>query len=85
MADVRVRSGQLVYVRFTNDDTVFRDWMIAGVPNVDLPARPGQTTSLRFMAPAPGRYEITSTGSGGTGSGGTGRSGTGVLVVEPAS
>ena len=57
-ADLTVRAGQWVTISFTNDDQVVHDWMIAGLPNVDAPARPGQTARLRFVLDAPGTYEV---------------------------
>ncbi len=75
--DVHVRTGQFVYLRFTNDGPAFRDLAIQGIPNVELPARPGQTTALRFMAPAPGRFELQLGASSGTGTA------AGTLVVDP--
>jgi uncharacterized cupredoxin-like copper-binding protein len=32
--------------------------MVEGVPNLDLPARPGQTAKLRFKLDTPGEYMI---------------------------
>jgi Cu+-exporting ATPase len=77
-AQVRVHTGGFVYLRFTNDGSGFRDLMVAGIPSVELPARPGQTTTLRFMAPAAGRYALQVEGSDGTVAPG------GELLVEPA-
>ncbi len=78
--EIHVRSGQFVYLRFTNDGSVFQDLTAQGIPNVELPARPGQTTALRFMAPAPGSYPLVP-GMAGLGT----AAGTwGTLVVVPA-
>ncbi len=79
-AEVHVRTGSFVYLRFTNDASAYRELVVQGVPNVDLPARPGQTTSVRFMAPAPGRYVVEV----GSGTGSLGQATQGTLVVEPA-
>ncbi|MBF8290638.1 MAG: actP, partial [Chloroflexi bacterium] len=57
-ADVTVRAGEWVLVEFTNDDQVVHDWMVEGVPNVDTPARPGQTSRLRFVLDTPGTYMV---------------------------
>jgi len=57
-ADVRVRAGQWVIVEFTNADPVVHDWMVEGIPNVDVAARPGQTARLRFVLDTPGTYRI---------------------------
>ncbi len=77
--EVRLAAGQSFLVRFTNDGTAFHDWHVVGVPNMDLPARPGQTSQARFLAPAPGRYTIESTGGGASDS-----NLRGTLVVVPA-
>lgn len=78
--EIHVRAGQYVYLRFTNDDATFHDLTIGGLPSVELPARPGQTTALRFMPPAPGRYPLDR----GMAGPGTAPGAWGVLVVEPA-
>ena len=78
-AEVHVTAGRFVVVSFANEDTVFHDWMIDGLPNVDIPARPGQTSSLRVLAPAPGRYPFECTEPGHAAAGMTG-----VLIVDPA-
>ena len=77
-ADVTVRSGDFVVVRFTNGDPIFHDWEVEGVANVDAGARPGQTQRIRFIAPAPGTYEILCTVEGHAEAGMVG-----TLVVEP--
>jgi plastocyanin len=73
-----VRRGQVVVVRFTNDDPVFHDWMVDGVANVDAGARPGQTQRIRFSIDRPGTYEIRCTVEGHAEAGMIGR-----LVVSP--
>ncbi len=78
--EIHVRAGQYVYLRFTNEDATFHDLTIRGLPSVELPARPGQTTALRFMSPAPGRYPL----DGGMAGSGAAAEAWGVLVVEPA-
>jgi Cu+-exporting ATPase len=77
-ADVTVRAGQVVVVRFTNDDPVFHDWEVDGVANVDAGARPGQTQRIRFSIDRPGTYEIRCTVEGHADAGMVGR-----LVVTP--
>ncbi len=57
-AEVTVRAGEWVIVEFTNTDTVIHDWMVEGIPNVDVPARPGQTARLRFVLDTPGTYMV---------------------------
>jgi Cu+-exporting ATPase len=57
-ADVSVGAGEWVVLEFTNDDTVVHDWMVEGVPNLDVPARPGQTAKLRFVLDTPGTYRV---------------------------
>jgi uncharacterized cupredoxin-like copper-binding protein len=38
--------------------------MVEGVENVDTPARPGQTTSIRFRLDTPGRYAVVCSAPG---------------------
>jgi len=57
-AEVTVQAGRWVVVEFTNDDEVVHDWMVEGIPNVDIAARPGQTARLRFVLDEPGEYMI---------------------------
>jgi plastocyanin len=45
-------------LEFSNDDPIVHDWMVVGVPNLDAPARPGQTARLRFVLDTPGMYEV---------------------------
>jgi Cu+-exporting ATPase len=76
-ADIRIRAGQFAVLRFTNDDTVFHDWHVEGLANVEAGARPGQTQEVRFRIDRPGRYEIECTVDGHAVAGMTG-----ILVVE---
>jgi Cu+-exporting ATPase len=57
-AMIEIRAGELVAVTVTNEDSVVHDWMVDGVANVDVPVRPGQTSTLRFVIDKPGTYEI---------------------------
>ena len=57
-ADLHVTAGEWVVLEFTNRDAVVHDWMIEGVANLDVPARPGQTSHLRFMLDTPGTYRV---------------------------
>ncbi len=57
-ADVTIRAGEWVVVEVTNEDQVVHDWMVEGVPNVDVPVRPGETATLRFVLATPGSYRI---------------------------
>jgi uncharacterized cupredoxin-like copper-binding protein len=57
-ADVTVRAGEWVIVEVANLDPVVHDWMLEGVPNVSVPARPGQTARLRFVLDTPGTYMV---------------------------
>ena len=57
-ADVTVRAGEWVVVELTNEDSVVHDWMVVGIPNSDVPARPGQTARRRFVLDTPGTYEL---------------------------
>ena len=56
--DIHVRAGEWVSLRLVNDDPVFHDWMVEGVENVDTPARPGQTSAIRFIIDTPGTYPV---------------------------
>jgi P-type Cu+ transporter len=77
-AEITIRAGQWVVVEFTNDDPVVHDWMVEGIPNVDVPARPGQTARLRFVIDEPGTYEVMCSIPGHAEAGMVG-----MLVVEP--
>jgi Cu+-exporting ATPase len=57
-ADVTVRAGEWTQLSFTNADPVVHDWMVEAIPNLDAVARPGQTSTLRFVLDTPGTYEI---------------------------
>ncbi len=73
--DVTVREGEWTLLEFVNEGDTVREWMIDGVPNLDVVARPGQTASLRFVLDSPGRYRVMS-GTAGEGDM------AGTLVVE---
>ena len=77
-AEIRVRSGDFVVIRFTNDDQVFHDWEVEGLANVDAGAQPGQTQQIRVRFDRPGTYRIVCTVEGHAASGMIGS-----LVVEP--
>jgi P-type Cu+ transporter len=77
-AEVRVRSGGFVVIRFTNADSVFHDWNVEGLANVDAGARPGQTQQIRVRLDRPGTYRIVCTADGHEASGMVG-----TFVVEP--
>jgi heme/copper-type cytochrome/quinol oxidase subunit 2 len=77
-AELTVGAGEWIVVELVNEDDVVRDWMIDGVPNLDVVVRPGQTARLRFVLDMPGTYSIMSGGS----SMGTGGEVAGMLVVE---
>lgn len=57
-ADLTVRAGQWTVLSFTNDDPVVHDWMVEDIPNLDAVARPGQTSTLRFVLDTPGEYMV---------------------------
>jgi len=59
-ADLSVRAGEWTLIEFVNDDTTVREWMVDGVPNLDIVARPGQTAKLRLQLAEPGSYPIMS-------------------------
>ena len=77
-ATVTVTAGEWVVLEFTNEDTVVHDWMVEGVPNLDVPARPGQTAKLRFVLDTPGTYMVMCSIPGHAEAGMVGE-----LVVEP--
>jgi Cu+-exporting ATPase len=76
-AEIRVRAGEWVSLHLVNDDQVFQDLMVEGVENVDAPARPGQTSSIRFIIDQPGTYMFSSSVPGHAESGMVG-----TLIVE---
>ncbi len=75
-ADLTVGAGEWTLIEFVNEDAVVREWMIDGVPNLDIVARPGQTARLRLHLDQPGSYAIMS------GMAGAGEM-AGTLVVTP--
>jgi plastocyanin len=77
-AEIRVKSGELVVIRFTNADPVFHDWNVEGLANVDAGARPGQTQQIRVRLDRPGTYRIVCTVEGHAAAGMVG-----TLIVEP--
>ena len=77
-ASIHVRSGSFVVVEFTNADSVFHDWQVEGLANVDAGARPGQTQRIRFLVPAAGIYQIRCTVDGHAAAGMVG-----TLTIDP--
>ena len=71
-ADVAVRAGDWTALEFTNEDAVSHDWMVEGIPNLDVVARPGQTATLRFVLDTPGDYRIVCSFAGHAEAGMTG-------------
>ena len=57
-ADVTVTAGEWTLLEFRNDDPVVHDWMVEGIPNLEVIARPGQTETLRFVLDKPGEYMV---------------------------
>jgi uncharacterized cupredoxin-like copper-binding protein len=53
-----VTAGEWAVVELRNDDPVVHDWMVEGIPNLEVIARPGQTASLRFVLDRPGEYMV---------------------------
>jgi magnesium-transporting ATPase (P-type) len=53
-----VIAGEWTVVELRNDDPVIHDWMVEGVPNLEVIARPGQTAKLRFVLDTPGTYMV---------------------------
>jgi uncharacterized cupredoxin-like copper-binding protein len=63
-ADLTITAGEWVVVELTNDDPIVHDWMVEGVPNLEIITRPGETESLRFVLDTPGEYMIMCTVEG---------------------
>jgi P-type Cu+ transporter len=57
-ADITVRAGQWTVIELVNRGPDVRDWMVAGVANLDIVARPGETAQVRFVLDTPGRHPI---------------------------
>ena len=57
-ADVMVTAGEWTLLEFRNEDPVVHDWMVEGIPNLEVIARPGQTETLRFVLDKPGEYMV---------------------------
>ena len=76
-AEVHVRSGGWVVIRFSNNDPTFHDWMVEGLANVDAGARPGQTQRIRVRLDNPGTFRLLCTVPGHAEAGMTG-----TLVVD---
>ena len=74
-SEVRLRAGEWTVIEFANTTAEVRDWMVDGIPNLDLVARPGQTVRMRVVLDTPGSHEVMS-GMAGDGTMG------GMLVVE---
>ncbi|MHB8890843.1 MAG: heavy metal translocating P-type ATPase [Candidatus Limnocylindrales bacterium] len=77
-ANLSVGAGQWTVIELVNEDDVVRDWMVNGVANLDIVARPGQTARLRFVLDTSGTYTVMSGGSAM----GTGGEMAGMLVVQ---
>ncbi len=78
-ARIDVTAGTYVVLDFTNAGTVFHDWHVDGLANVEAGARPGQTQRVRFRIDTPGTYPFDGMVPGHAAAGMTG-----VLVVHPA-
>jgi plastocyanin len=63
-AAIEVASGRDVVLSFTNAGSVFHDWHVDGLANVEAAARPGQTQTVRFRIDSPGSYEYECTVDG---------------------
>ncbi|MSQ24586.1 MAG: cadmium-translocating P-type ATPase [Chloroflexi bacterium] len=79
-ATVRIAAqpGDLVRVVFTNHDSAFHDWTVAGIPDAHVNARPGQTATATFRIYASGTYELWCTVLGHREAGMAG-----TLIIEP--
>jgi Cu+-exporting ATPase len=65
-SEVRIVAGQWTVLELVNRDGVVRDWLVLGVANVDLVARPGQTARLRVVLDTTGRYAVETGSSDGS-------------------
>ena len=75
--EIHVPADAVVLVTFVNDGTVFHDWVVDGLANVDVGARPGETATVRFRIDAPGAYRFGCSVDGYAAAGMTG-----TLVVD---
>jgi Cu+-exporting ATPase len=76
-AALTVKAGQLTVLELSNTGTAVQSWMAQGLANVELLARPGQTSRLRVSISQPGTYP-TMLGAPGASDGQMGQ-----LVVTP--
>jgi Cu+-exporting ATPase len=53
-----VTAGRWTVMELRNEDPVVHDWMVEGVPNVEVITRPGETESVRFVLDRPGQYRV---------------------------
>jgi Cu+-exporting ATPase len=75
---IEIPAGRFVILRFMNNDTVFHDWTVEGLANIDANARPGQTQRIRFRIDWPGDWTVVCTATGHEEAGMVGR-----LSVRP--
>ena len=71
-------AGEFVVLTLANEDPVFHDWMVEGIANVEVGARPGQVSTIRFRIEEPGTYPFMCSVAGHAEAGMVG-----TLVVEP--
>jgi Cu+-exporting ATPase len=62
--ELTARPGDLVRVSFSNQDAIFHDWKVEGIPDADVSARSGQTATATFRVLQVGTYEIFCTVAG---------------------
>jgi P-type Cu+ transporter len=58
VVQLAARPGDLVRVQLTNDDPVFHDWVVQGIPDAHVSTRPGQTSSATFRILSNGTFEV---------------------------
>ena len=60
-SEIHLQAGRWTVVEFTNADSIYHDWEVEGLANVDAGARPAQTAELRFVIDRPGTYRYLCT------------------------
>jgi P-type Cu+ transporter len=69
---IAIPANEWVIFELRNADPAFHDFEVEGLANVDVGARPGQTSEIRVRLPEPGTYEFICTVPGHAEAGMTG-------------